>query len=99
MRHSFPPGPNVTPGQLMAARVQCYFSLSAAFAIPALAHAASLSPPGAPLTATAPMVIPPAMIGTAPWAFIAFPKKRAPGLAGGGAGVPGGVGVGPEGRP
>src|SRR5882762_9669666 len=74
-----------------------YLNLSAAFAIPALAHAASLSPPGAPLTATAPIVMSPIMIGTAPWAFSPFPKKNAPGRAGGGAGVPAGTGIGPEG--
>src|SRR5438128_1768643 len=43
-----------------------YFSLSAAFAIPSRAHAASLSPPGAPLTATAPIVDSPTLIGSPP---------------------------------
>jgi hypothetical protein len=52
----------VHPGEAPGA----HFSLSAAFAIPAFAHAASLSPPGAPLTATAPMVMSPTLIGTPP---------------------------------
>src|SRR6478672_11102353 len=70
-----------------------YFNLSAAFAIPALAQAASLSPPGAPLTATAPMVVSPTLIGTPPWALMV------PGMVAGGAAVPAGGGVaGPEGR-
>jgi hypothetical protein len=43
-----------------------YLNLSAAFAIPALAQAASLSPPGAPLTATAPIVASPTLIGMPP---------------------------------
>src|SRR5580704_309870 len=69
-----------------------YFSLSAALAIPALAQAASLSPPGAPLTATAPMVTSPTLIGTPPWALIV------PGMVAGGAAVPAGGGVaGPDG--
>src|SRR5271167_45472 len=69
-----------------------YLNLSAAFAIPAVAHAASLSPPGAPLTATAPIVTSPTLIGTAPCALIV------PGIVAGGAAVPAGGGVaGPEG--
>lgn len=43
-----------------------YFSISAILAIPALAHASSLSPPGAPLTPTAPMTSLPALMGTPP---------------------------------
>src|SRR5579862_9291318 len=67
--------------------------LSATFAIPALAHAASLSPPGAPLTATAPMVISPNLIGTPPCALMV------PAIVAGGAATPGGGGcAGPDGR-
>src|SRR5262249_23185701 len=61
--------------------------------MPAFAQAASLSPPGAPLTATAPMVISPHLIGTPPWALMV------PGIVAGGAAWPGGGGcAGPEGR-
>src|SRR5713101_2186300 len=70
-----------------------HFNLSAAFAIPAFAHDASLSPPGAPLTATAPIVMSLTLIGTPPWALIV------PGMVAGGAAVPAAGGVaGPEGR-
>src|SRR5712691_131794 len=70
-----------------------HFNLSAAFAIPAFAHSASLSPPGAPLTATAPIVTSPTLIGTPPWALIV------PGIVAGGAAVLAGGGVaGPDGR-
>jgi hypothetical protein len=62
---------------------EAYFNLSATFARAALAHAASLSPPGAPLTATAPIVTSPNLIGTAPWELIV------PGIVAGGAVVPG----------
>src|SRR5712691_3952412 len=61
--------------------------------MPALAQAASLSPPGAPLTATAPMVTSPNLIGTPPWALMV------PAMVAGGAACPGGGGcAGPEGR-
>src|SRR5438128_2518064 len=61
--------------------------------MPAFAHAASLSPPGAPLTATAPIVASPTLIGTPPCALIV------PGMVAGGAAVPAGGGVaGPDGR-
>src|ERR1700694_5327136 len=70
-----------------------YFNLSASFVSAALAHAASLSPPGAPLTATAPMVTLPTLMGTPPWALMV------PGIVAGGAAVPGAGGcAGPEGR-
>src|SRR5215467_11603138 len=70
----------------------CYFSLSASLANAAVAQAASLSPPGAPLTATAPMVVSPLLIGTPPCALIV------PGIVAGGAACPGGGGcAGPEG--
>src|SRR3989454_9949577 len=70
-----------------------YFNLSEALAMPAFAHAASLSPPGAPLTATAPIVASPTLIGTPPWALIV------PGIFGGGTGAPAGrFAGGPGGR-
>src|ERR1700723_1505328 len=70
-----------------------YFNLSETLASAAFAQAASLSPPGAPLTATAPLVASPTLIGTPPWALIV------PGSVAGGAAVPGGRGwAGPEGR-
>src|SRR3984885_8213979 len=70
-----------------------YFNLSATFARAAFAHAASLSPPGAPLTPTAPIVASPTLIGTPPGALIV------PGTFEGGAAWPGGRGcAGPEGR-
>src|SRR5258706_16419492 len=70
-----------------------YFSLSAILAIPAVAQAASLSPPGAPLTAIAPMGTSPTLTGKPPWALMV------PGTGKGGAVVPGGRGcAGPEGR-
>ena len=70
-----------------------YLNLSATFARAALAHAASLSPPGAPLTKrSVPMVASPTLIGTAPCALIV------PGIVAGGAVVPGAGGVaGPDG--
>src|ERR1700733_13620224 len=69
-----------------------YLNLSATFARAAFAHAASLSPPGAPLTATAPIVASPTLIGTAPCALIV------PGMVAGGAVVPGAGGcAGPDG--
>lgn len=72
---------------------EAYLSLSATFARAAIAHAASLSPPGAPLTATAPIVTSPNLIGTAPWELIV------PGIVAGGAVVPGAGGrAGPDGR-
>ena len=43
-----------------------YFRSAAIFAMPALAQASSLSPPGAPLTPTAPITTLPALIGTPP---------------------------------
>jgi hypothetical protein len=63
-----------------------YFSFSANFAKAAVAQAASLSPPGAPLTAIAPIVMSPALMGTPPWALIV------PAMVAGGAVVPGGRG-------
>src|SRR5579862_4237659 len=73
---------------------QAYFNLSATLASPALAQAASLSPPGAPLTDTAPMSWSPTLIGTPPMALIV------PGRTGGGTGAPAGrFAGGPEGRP
>src|SRR5947207_590836 len=69
-----------------------YLSLSAAFAIPSRAHAASLSPPGAPLTATAPIVDSPTLIGSPPCALMV------PGIVAGGAACPAGGGLtGPDG--
>src|SRR6516164_2006300 len=71
-----------------------YFNLSATLVNAALAHAASLSPPGAPLTATAPMTWSPTLIGTPPIALIV------PGTTGAGTGAPAGkFGGGPDGRP
>src|SRR5215470_189392 len=43
-----------------------HFRLSATLAMPALAHASSFSPPGAPETPTAPITSLPALIGTPP---------------------------------
>src|SRR3954471_15404728 len=43
-----------------------YFNLSATLAMPAFAHASSLSPPGAPTTPTPPITWSPALIGTPP---------------------------------
>src|SRR5262245_48229536 len=78
---------------LRSSRNSRYFNLSEAFAMPAFAHAASLSPQGAPLTATAPIVDSPTFIGTPPCALIV------PGIVAGGAACPGGGGcAGPEGR-
>src|SRR6185436_1210183 len=71
-----------------------YLSLSATLARPAFAHAASLSPPGAPLTDTAPISWLPTLIGTPPW------KLAVPGRIGGGTGAPGGrLAGGPDGFP
>ena len=68
-----------------AARPQC---------AAAVAQAASLSPPGAPLTATAPTSWSPTLIGIPPMALMV------PGSSGGGTGAPAGrFGGGPEGRP
>src|SRR5205823_5330793 len=79
--------------RISPSRTAPYFNCPAALAIPAVAQAASLSPPGAPLTATAPMVASPTLIGTPPWALIV------PAMVAGGAAVPAGGGVtGPEGR-
>src|SRR5260370_9530147 len=73
--------------------MQPWCSLPGTLVIPACAQAASLSPPGAPLTATAPMVTSPTLIGTPPCALIV------PGIVAGGAAVPAGGGVtGPDGR-
>jgi hypothetical protein len=65
--HRAVPGRRAASGRMHPGEAPgAHFSLSAAFAIPAFAHAASLSPPGAPLTATAPMVASPTLIGTPP---------------------------------
>src|SRR5439155_4453474 len=70
-----------------------YLNLSATFDRAAFEHAASLSPPGAPLTATAPIVASPTLIGTPPMALIV------PGIFGGGTGAPGArFAGGPDGR-
>ena len=76
------------------ARGRSYLSLSATLANAAVAQATSLSPPGAPLTATAPISWSPTLIGIPPMALMV------PGRSGGGTGAPAGrFGGGPEGRP
>ena len=75
-----PSGTTVDQDRISECGLRCgYFNLSASFVRAKFAHAASLSPPGAPLTATAPMVTSPNLIGTPPCALMV------PGMVAGGA--------------
>jgi hypothetical protein len=86
--------PTQNLASLLQAVTPFYFSLSATLESAAFAQAASLSPPGAPLTETAPTSWSPTLIGTPPMALMV------PEITGAGTGAPAGrLGGGPEALP